>query len=49
MTISSQLPVVFHAKAGPLLRALSLTPGQNLEARVLHQAAGGMTRVQVGG
>ncbi|MBF0678154.1 MAG: flagellar hook-length control protein FliK [Devosia sp.] len=49
MTISSQLPVVFHAKAGSLLRALSLTPGQNLEARVLHQAAGGMTRVQVGG
>lgn len=48
MSISSQLPVVFHAQAGSLLRALALVPGQTVEARVLHQNSNGATQVQIG-
>lgn len=49
MAISSQLPVVLHAKAGSVLRAMALTPGQNVEARVVQQSSDGTTRVQIGG
>lgn len=48
MSISSQLPVVFHAQAGSLLRAMALVPGQTVEARVLHPNGNGATQVQIG-
>lgn len=48
MSISSQLPVVFHAQAGSLLRGMALVPGQTVEARVLHQNGNGATQVQIG-